>query len=294
MVLLMMSKGIVGRKYIYTHPTNLSEINEDASTITFANFSMIKIPTSAFRHLSECKALTFINTKTIQVYPDAWIGLSKLESLSVEKSSITALDNNMFAHLKSLIRLKVTTIHSVELPYLPRGSIPVKSAAFRGLDSLNYLWLSLPNLNERTFRNINNDTWGDISDTLTELMLCENDFTEIYDHLFIQFPKLQKLSFQSNRIRTVSSKALNGLELLREIDLSQNRIKDIPNDMFQNLASLSEIINLSGNEIERLADDTFMGLKQLRVLKLNNNRLQTLGCNVFNPMDFIITGGHPG
>ena len=158
MVLLMMSKGILGREYIYTHPTNLSEINEDASTITFANFSMIKIPTSAFRHLSGCKALAFINTKTIQINPDACLGLSKLESLSVEKSSMTALDTDMFAHLKSLIMLKVTTIHSIELPYLPRDSIPVKSAAFRGLDSLNRLWLSLPNLNEHTFRNIDNDT----------------------------------------------------------------------------------------------------------------------------------------
>ena len=292
-LLLMMSKDIVGREYIYAHPTNLSEINEDASTITFSNFSMIKIPTSAFKHLSGCKGLTFINTKTIQIEPDVWLGLSKLELLSVEKSSMTTLDTDMFAHLKSLIMLKVTTIHSVELPYLPRDSIPVKSATFRGLDSLNRLWLSLPNLNERTFRNIDNDTWGDISDTLTELMLCENDFTEIYDHMFIQFLNLRKLSFRSNRIRIISSKALHGLELLREIDLSQNRIKDVPNDIFQTMASLNEI-NLSENEIEHLPNRLLRGINQLKILKLNNNRLKTISCNMFDPMNFINTGGHPG
>ena len=48
------------------------------------------------------------------------------------------------------------------------------------------------------------------------------------------------------------------------------------------------------NRTEYLADYLFKGLKQLKKLKLNNNRLKTMGCNVFDPMDFINIGGHPG
>ena len=289
-LLLMLSKAVGGTEYIYTQPTKLSQINHDASAITFTNFSMSTIATAAFWHLLQCKTLVFMSTRTIRIDPDAWRGLSKLESLSIEKSFMTTLDKDVFAHLKSLTRLKITTIRNAEQS---RDSGPLNPAAFRGLFSLNSLWLSLPKLNERTFRHLDNDVWGGISSTLTELMLPENDFTELYDHMFMQFPNLVKLSFRNNKILTISSEAFSGLGVLGGIDLSQNKIQDIPNGAFGTLASLNEI-DLSGNEIEHLADYLFKGLKQLRVLKLNNNRLQTIECSVFDPMDFSSTGGHPG
>ena len=140
---------------------------------------------------------------------------------------------------------------------------------------------------------MDNDVWEEISGTLTELMLPENDFTELYDLMFIQFPNLLKLSFRSNKIMTISSEVFCGLRLLKEIDLSQNKIQDIPNDTFRTLASLFEI-NLSDNGIQHLAGNLFKGLKQLKILKLSNNRLKTFGCNVFDPTDFTSTGGHLG
>ena len=292
-LLLMMSKDIVGKEYIYSHPTNISEIKEHASAITFVNYSMVNIPTSAFMHLSACKKLTFINTKTTHIDSDAWLGLSKLESLSIEKSYMTVLDTNIFDHLKSLTMLKVTTVHNSELQYFPRDSVPIKPAAFRGLDSLSKIWLSLPDLNEISFRSMNNDVWPDIGDTLTELMLPDNNFKKLYDDMFVLFTKLEKLIFQNNRIETISSKALNGLPVLKEIDLSKNKINEIAHESFQTLISLNEI-NLSDNEIDHLADNLFKGLKQLRILKLSNNRLKTIGCNLFHPMDFESSGGHPG
>ena len=97
--------------------------------------------------------------------PDAWLGLSKLESLSIEKSYIIVLDTDMFAHLKSLTMLKVTTVHSSELQDSPQDGIIVKQAAFRSLDSLSKIFgLHLPDLNEITFRSMNNDVWPDIGD----------------------------------------------------------------------------------------------------------------------------------
>ena len=219
-----MSKDTIGTEYITTQPTKVSEIKENVSTVTFANMSMATIPKAAFETLSECKILAFINTKTTQIDPHAWLGLSNLESLSIEESSMITLDADMFAHLKSLTRLKVTITRIHVLSYFPREGTLIKPSAFRGLDSLNSLWLSLPNLSELTLRSMDQDIWKDITDTLTELMLPGNDFRELYDYMFIQFQKLEKLGFHANRIMTVSSKAFNGLELLREIDLSQNRI----------------------------------------------------------------------
>ena len=285
----MMSISFVRSKYIYTEPTD-NRFMAHASIVKFANMSMATIPKAAFENLIRCKTLVFTNTKTIQIDPEAWLGLSHLQHLLIEESSMITLDADMFRHLKSLTRLKVT---SAPTEYFSFDSTPLKPAAFRSLDSLKYLWLSMPNLNEHTIRSMDHEIWKDIADTLTELRLSGNNFRKLYDDMFIQFSKLEKLSFHNNRITMISSKALNGLELLKEVDLSQNRINELTYNTFQSLTFLSEI-NLSENEIEHLADNLFKGLKHLIILKLNNNRLWTIECNVFDPMDFNNTGGHPG
>ena len=284
-----MSKDTFGTEYITTQSRNVSEMK----ALTFTDMSMATIPRAAFKKLSECKTLVFINTKTIQIHADAWVGLNNLKSLSIEGSYMRTLDANIFNHLKCLIRLKVTTIWTNVPWYFPRDSAPLKPATFRGLDSLYSIWLSLPNLNEDTIRSKDHSIWQDITDTLTELMLPGNDFRELYDYMFIQFPKLEKLSFQNNKITTISSTAFSGLELLKEIDLSQNRINELDQTTFESLKFLSEI-NIAENKMECVADNLFKGLKQLRIIKLNNNRLKTISCDIFDPMDFISTGGHPG
>ena len=288
-----MPKEIAGSEYICGQPTNFSEIKEDASYVTFANYSLPTIPKKALEHLSQCKTLVFINTGTTLIARNAWLGLNNLESLSIEGSSMRTLDTDMFAHLKSLTTLKVTTIITGKLSHHPMSNIPVIRGAFRGLDSLKSLWLTLPNLNELTFRSMNHDVWVDIADTVTDLMLSDNSFTELYENMFIELPGIKKLSFRNNGIVAIFPRALNGLVTLREIDLAKNKINEIVYNAFQTLPSLSEI-NLSENNIERLHDYLFRGLKDLGILKLNNNRLKTIGCAVFDPMDFLKTGGHPG
>ena len=151
----------------------------------------------------------------------------------------------------------------------------------------------MSNLNEHTFRNMGRKVWADISDTLSEILLPGNDFTILFKHMFFQFPNLEKLSFQRNRITTVSPGAFHGLKLLKEIDLSKNKVNEIAHDTFRRLPSVSEI-NLSENTIEHLAYKLLRGLKKLRVIKLSYNRLKTFDCDVFDPMDFASTGGHPG
>ena len=287
-----MPKEIAGSEYICGQPTNFSEIKEDASYVTFANYSLPTIPKEALEHLSQCKTLVFINTGTTLIERNAWLGLNNLESLFIEGSSMRTLDTDMFAHLKSLTTLKVTTIITGKLSHHPMSNIPVKRGAFRGLDSLKSLWLTLPNLNQLTFRCMDHDVWIDIADTLTELLLPDNDFTELYENMFIGLPGITKLRFRNNGI-VESSKALNGLVKLREIDLAKNKINEIAYNTFQTLPTLIEI-NLSENNIERLHGNLFKGLKKLKILKLNDNRLETIGCNVFDQMDFLRTGGHPG
>ena len=130
-----MLKGVVATEHILTEATNLSEITPNASTVIFANFSFDTIPKAVFTDIPECKTLVFFNTKTKKIDQDAWLGLKNLESLSIEESFMTTIDSDVFAHLKVLTTLKITTISTDDLLYFPKDIIPVKPAAFRGLDS---------------------------------------------------------------------------------------------------------------------------------------------------------------
>ena len=232
MTLLLTMKGVIGVEYINTEATNLSEITPKASTVIFAHFSFNTIPKAAFTHIPECKTLVFFNTKTKKIDQDAWRGLNNLESLSIEESFMKTIDSDVFAHLKVLSALKLTTISTGEFSYFSADSIPVKTAAFRGLDSLSSLWLSMSNLNEHTFRNMGRKVWADISDTLSELLLPGNDFTNLFRHMLLKFSNLKKLSFRSNRITIVFPGAFHGLKLLKEIDLAKNKINEIAHNTF--------------------------------------------------------------
>ena len=125
LVLLPMPKEIAGSEYIYIQATNFSKIKKDASTVTFANYSLPTIPKEALKHLSQCKILVFINTQTSLIERDAWLGLNNLQSLSIEGSSIRTLDADMFSHLKSLTTLKVTRIITGKLSHHPMSNIPL-------------------------------------------------------------------------------------------------------------------------------------------------------------------------
>ena len=88
-----------GNRADFIQPTKHG-IEAHALTVTFANMSIATVPKAAFVKLSRCKTLNFINTKTTRIDPDAWIGLSHLESLSIEESSMVTLEADMFEHFK--------------------------------------------------------------------------------------------------------------------------------------------------------------------------------------------------
>ncbi|CAG2193883.1 unnamed protein product [Mytilus edulis] len=56
------------------------------------------------------------------------------------------------------------------------------------------------------------------------------------------------------------------------LNLCHNRIKEIPNNIFQHLTKLI-VLDLSFNKLQSINQQTFTGLKNLRRLQMNNNKL---------------------
>lgn len=97
----------------------------------------------------------------------------------------------------------------------------------------------------------------------------------LYEH----FHKLRFLSFVECGLVSINRKALTGLEKLRSLILSHNKIAEITADSFGDLVGLT-LLDLSNNKIAVLNEEALHPLKDLTVLKLNDNLLSELSKQV--------------
>ncbi|XP_061201997.1 uncharacterized protein LOC133208271 [Neopsephotus bourkii] len=92
------------------------------------------------------------------------------------------------------------------------------------------------------------------------------------------YPWAEKLVLQHNNLRAVKRRSLEGLLLLRHLDLSYNKIQLIEACAFENLPFL-ETISLEGNLITEIRSDTFRawhGMQFLQTLVLSHNPLSVI------------------
>ena len=76
-----------------------------------------------------------------------------------------------------------------------------------------------------------------------------NQLVNLTDECLINFPRLQRLNLESNRIELIEQRAFQGLQRLRRLDLSSNSIVELPRDVFNGLKGL-EHLDLSFNHLQ--------------------------------------------
>ena len=74
---------------------------------------------------------------------------------------------------------------------------------------------------------------------------------------------------------------LDHLKKLRDLDLSNNRIREVPNNIFIELPSLSGV-NLANNQIYKLLPQSFSTLETVMDINLSNNLIQKIDNHPFN------------
>ena len=102
---------------------------------------------------------------------------------------------------------------------------------------------------------------------------------------------LNRLYLQSNDLAQLHPETFQGLNFQWRcsnciLDISQNKLQDLPPKVFDGLSSLGSL-NLSHNELVSLPDDVFDGLMSLRSLRLEGNRLRSLGGRPFYWLEFL-------
>ncbi|KAG7269880.1 hypothetical protein CRUP_033247 [Coryphaenoides rupestris] len=100
-------------------------------------------------------------------------------------------------------------------------------------------------------------------------------------------PTTQNLYLFANGIEGLTVEDFDGLESLEMLDLSQNKLTELPDKVFQPLTSLRNL-DLSSNQVTHISENCFHGMALLERLYLSNNHIKTIHPAAFNGLEQLI------
>lgn len=113
--------------------------------------------------------------------------------------------------------------------------------------------------------------------------LSHNAISELDNYCFKErgYTSIEFLDLSYNLIFWIGLHAFSGLDSLVHINLSNNRLRFIPSDLFWNNPEL-DTIDLSSNVFENLKNEPIIMHAKLKVLNLNNCRMKNLPIRLFS------------
>ncbi|XP_074657915.1 uncharacterized protein LOC141910919 [Tubulanus polymorphus] len=151
----------------------------------------------------------------------------------------------------------------------------IEAGAFAGAADLRMLSLAnnrISVVDRRMFRGLK---------SLEIVDLSNNDIAEISDEAFADCAGLLNLDASGNAIKRVARAAFVGLDSsLSYLDLSRNRLTEIPTKSFAELRMLRALL-LENNAVQVVRSNSFDGLAKLRKLSLTGNAIVTISDGAF-------------
>ncbi|XP_053708869.1 vasorin b [Synchiropus splendidus] len=100
-------------------------------------------------------------------------------------------------------------------------------------------------------------------------------------------PSTKSIYLFKNGIEGLSAEDFDGLENLEMLDLSQNKLSELPDRVFEPLTSLRNL-DLSSNQISRITEQSFRGMVLLERLYLSSNNIKTIHKAAFNDLAHLL------
>ena len=100
-------------------------------------------------------------------------------------------------------------------------------------------------------------------------------------------PATENLYLFANGIEGLTAEDFDGLESLEMLDLSQNKLTQLPDKVFQPLTSIRNL-DLSSNQISHISENCFHGMPLLERLYLYSNHIKTIHPAAFNGLEQLI------
>ncbi|KAG8198042.1 hypothetical protein JTE90_001877 [Oedothorax gibbosus] len=256
---------------------------------------IVALPPLFLRNCEELTELYLQNNSISVLPPGLFTGLQFLQILDLSRNEITThwLGTETFADLIRLFLLDVSynrlsmidasifrSQYSLEVLRLDHNEIEVISDnAFSSLYKLHTL-----HLNHNRLTRITPNTFSGMYALIT-LIVSHNNIHDVHPDAFRNNTAVMEISLSNNQLSGVPS-AVQSLQSLRSLELSNNRISDIHNASYQGLDNLYSLV-LSGNKIGNISKGDFENLPSLRILSLANNEIEAIDSATFEDVTYL-------
>ena len=260
-----------GLRYLHVANGHLRRLDvgvlENLPYLVLANFTGNEISwihPRAFRYMTQMEELVLAgnNIRDAVMVGQAVKVIKTIKKLDLSDNEIDKVRDDSFMDIISLEELSLAGNH---LALLQRD-------AFHRLPRLRKVDLS--NNEIRTFHS---EAFSG-TPLVEELKLDNNRITRVTDVSFMidTLPYLRFLDLSSNLLDDIPYGAMRGYPALEKLYLADNQIRDISQDAFQDLPSLTELI-LSKNKLtSRSIDGQVFNLPNLKTLDVSFNKLSKI------------------
>lgn len=229
----------------------------------------------------EGNQLSFLNSSDFE-------NLESLTDLILSDNNLQSIQNGTFSIQSSLVRLMLdgNLLESVD------------NETFQGTDNLEVLNMDSNNemsVAPSTFQSISNLRQLSVQDTtfvsdydfsgLTKLEMLEISNCHLEQLDPNNFQELNSLTdFYANENNLTDFNFVHNLPNLKKLCMSSNLLTEIQARAFENNQNLTRII-LDQNAISTLASESFVGPKQIVLIKLTLNQLETFPEDTFGELN---------
>ncbi|KAF6211732.1 hypothetical protein GE061_012247 [Apolygus lucorum] len=265
--------------------------------LTISNCKILEIPTDAFDGLRDLKVLTISTRnedwgagKTLETTVGSFDGLKQLQTLQLIDSNVRAVPENAFCTLGNLQTLNfsrnsIRSTNAVGFSGKKPAELGVTASRVEcsGGTDLRSIDLSYNDI-----RALPPDSGLSNLRRLQNLLLQNNDISEVHSESFAGLATLRVLNLSNNKVEVVPEGLFSGSRDVREIHLQNNSLYELGRGVFQRLEQLI-VLDLSMNQLSsnQIDEGTFLGLIRLIILNLSHNSLTRVDARTFKDLFFL-------
>lgn len=248
-------------QYIYLSDNRISEFEDELPNLR--TLDVAKNPlTSVYFKENVMNFLTTLNLSkaNLTIVPSIiWKKFVKLRRLELDENNLTQISEA----IENLTELNYLSFSRNKLESLPKSIVKLKKLKFLDLHSNNIAefvpdWAKL----QLTHLNLSSNA----------LLYWQDSLVNPSEENLPLFTSLKYLSVADNRLNSKSAIWVVKFKNLIHLNVSFNVISELSVSRMENL----EELYMSGNQLSSLQGDFIENLPSLRVLMINNNRLQSL------------------
>ncbi|XP_055926247.1 chaoptin-like [Argiope bruennichi] len=246
---------------------------EAASSTYTASCSLLHVKYGSLKNYVICKGefLPVENLKkTLQNFTES------INTFELRNVSMDVLPGDMFGGIKKGDIQKIIFSHStVELLNLPEMQYSAFKSVEDTLESFEvYDSSSVFAWNISILASLKK---------LEKIVIENSEFFEV-KAIFGNFPRLRLIQFINSAVRWVHPEAFKNIKKLTICSLANNYITEVKRSMFPQPATYLWNLDLSFNRLKSLPKDMFDDMPSLHELKLDNNHLRYFKVELVKPM----------